>query len=428
MQVTEHFDVIVIGAGAAGLCAARELTRVKMKILLLEARHRIGGRMYTNIPHNFTVPIERGAEFIHGEASHTFQLLQEAKGEWVRIEGNTYQAHNDTIEETDFFDNDWSLILEKLETLTTDMTFADFLSEHFDGAAYETLREKITKFVEGYNAADITRVSSLALREEWSEDEDPAQYRINGGYAKLYEHLEREIAYSGGVMRLKNEVSEIVWKRGEVEVRTQVESFKAKKCLITIPVSLLSTNAIRFQPAVPHIQAAASKIGFGGVVKVTLEFKSLFWETKPSKKFKNVQFIFSDEKIPTWWSQFPNRTPLLTGWVGGPPSTKLSEDDTVVVNAAIESLANALHYPAEQIRQELKAWHVDRWTNEEFSCGAYSYAMLGTTEAINILQTPLEDTLYFAGEAIYKGPHRSTVEAALVSGHDAAKQICKKLI
>lgn len=425
MQVTEHFDIIVIGAGASGLCAARELTRVKMKILILEARDRIGGRMYTNIPQNFTSPIERGAEFIHGEASYTFQILKEARAEYVQIEGNTFQAHHDDMENADFFDDDWKLILEKLGELRHDMTFADFLSRYFGDIRYEMLRDKITRFVEGYNAADITKASSLALREEWSEEDDPAQYRIDGGYARLYEFLSREIENNSGVINLGHEVNTITWNAGNVEVKTKSEIFRGKKCVITVPVSILKSGSINFEPAIPSVSDAASRIGFGGVVKIVMEFKSAFWETEPARKFKNLQFLFSEEKIPTWWSQFPDRRPLLTGWLGGPSAENLNQPDEEILKLALTSLSNAMQCPSERIQEQLLAWQVDQWTDNEFFQGAYSYATIGTSDAVRILREPIQQTLYFAGEALYTGPHRSTVEAALTSGRDVAQLIVK---
>jgi monoamine oxidase len=426
MQVTEHFDIIVIGAGASGLCAARELTRANMKVLILESRDRIGGRMYTNIPQNFTSPIERGAEFIHGEATCTFQILKEARAEHIKIEGNTFQAFDDDLKKADFFDDNWKLILEKLETLKRDMTFAAFLSEYFGDAQYTMLREKIVKFVEGYNAADISKVSSLALYEEWSEEEEPSQYRINGGYAKLYEFLQREVEDHGGLIKLNHEVKEIIWRKNEVQVKTAFETFHGNKCVVTVPVSILRSGTISFEPAIPDLIDAACKIGFGGVVKVIIEFKSEFWETDLARKFKNLQFLFSDEKIPTWWSQFPDHRPLLTGWVGGPSAENMNLSNNEIFQRAMASLSNAMQCPEAKLRDQLVAWHVDQWKSDnKFSKGAYSYAMIGTADAVKTLCEPLEQTLFFAGEALYTGPHRSTVEAALVSGNDVARLVLK---
>jgi monoamine oxidase len=425
MQVKEHFDIIIIGAGASGLLAAVELTQVKLKILILEAQHRIGGRMYTNLPEDFTGPIECGAEFIHGDAPITLSILQDAKAAYTEMSGNVYQAHEENVEKEDFFDHEWKLVLDHLERLEADTTMSEFLTRTFPDKKYDGLKQKITKFIEGYNAADVTKVSSLALRDEWSEEEDPAQYRINGGYEKLYNYLKSQIETQGGIIKVNHKVQEVRWNKGEVEVRTNDGMFQARQCLVTLPVSLLKTDAIKFEPAVPHVAIAAGNIGFGGVIKINLEFKKRFWETEPKRKFKDVQFIFTDEAIPTWWSQSPNERPLLTGWLGGPRAEQLNQSDEDILKLAISSLANAMDYPEKKVKEQLIAYRVDQWVSNEFSRGAYSYEMVNSAQAITALERSIEETLFFAGEAIYNGPHKGTVEAALTSGRDAAKRILK---
>jgi monoamine oxidase len=241
----------------------------------------------------------------------------------------------------------------------------------------------------------------------------------------LYDFLAREIQSNGGVIKLRHEVKKIVWRKDHVLITTVAQTFTARKCLITIPVSILGSGSIHFQPTIPEVTLAASQIGFGGVIKVTLEFTSAFWETETPRKFKNLQFLFSDEKIPTWWSQIPDNRPILTGWLGGPSAETLNENDEAIFQSAIESLSNAMDYPVANIQKHMNAWHVDQWTQDQFSKGAYSYAMIGSADAVKFLQQPIEGTLYFAGEALYSGPHRSTVEAALVSGRDVARLILK---
>jgi monoamine oxidase len=305
------------------------------------------------------------------------------------------------------------------------MTFSQFLSTHFGEKKYEALRENAKKFVEGYNVADLDKVSSMALSEEWSEEKDPSQYRIKGGYAMVYDHLRNEIERNGGAIKLNQKVTEVRWSKGSVEVKTTLGTYQSKKCLVTIPVSILKTESLTFIPAIPQVSKAASHVGFGGVVKINLEFKNAFWETEPPRKFKDLQFLFTDESIPTWWSQVPDKRPLLTGWIGGPGAERLNQTDEEVFESAIESLANAMKYPVTKIKEHLLAWKVDQWVHNEYCIGAYSYGMVGTPEAVKVLQQPIDNTLFFSGEAIYDGPHKGTVEAALTSGADAAKRITR---
>lgn len=423
MQVTEHFDIIIIGAGASGLYAAHDLALKKMGVLVLEGQDRIGGRMYTNLPENFSAPIERGAEFVHGEAPLTLKILKKVKAEYVEMVGNIFQTTHDQIEKNDFFDSSWDDMLHELKKLKYDMPFAQFLSTRFGDSRHQELRDNARKFVEGYNAADLNKVSAMALCEEWTAEDDPAQYRIKGGYAVVYGHLNEIIQRNGGVIRLNQKVTQVKWAKGDVEVKVGPHTYRSKKCLITLPTSLLQTESLEFIPHLPQITKAASDIGYGGVVKINLEFTKAFWETDTPKKFHNLQFLFSEEVIPTWWSQVPDKRPLLTGWLGGPGADQLNQTDEQVFESAIVSLANAMNYPAKKIIGDLMAWKVDQWISNEYTLGAYSYGMVGTPEAVRVLQQPIEDTLYFAGEAIYSGPHKGTVEAALTSGADAANRI-----
>jgi monoamine oxidase len=423
MQIKEHFDIIIIGAGASGLYAAHELTKVKVGVLILEGSERIGGRMYTNLPENFSAPIESGAEFVHGEAPITLELLKKANAEYIEMKGNTFQVHDDEVEKREIFDSDWQTLIDELRKLKYDMPFAQFLSTHFGDAKYDELRANAKKFVEGYNAADLDKVSAMALSEEWSKDKDPAQYRIKGGYEMLYGYLKWKIEQAGGVIKLNHKVTEIAWKKGNVEVKTIHGIYQCRKCLITIPVSVLETDAVKFIPAVPQIITAAANIGFGAVVKINLEFKKAFWETETPRKFKDLQFLFTEEVIPTWWSQVPDTRPLLTGWIGGPGAARLNKTDEQIFESAITSLANAMKFPAEKIKQLLLARKVDQWVYNEFCIGAYSYEMVGSAKAVEVLQQPIDYTLYFSGEAIYSGPHKGTVEAALTSGANAATRM-----
>src|SRR5688572_6389235 len=105
------FDCIIIGAGACGLMASRELTRAGKSVLLLEARNRIGGRIYTIHNHSFSTFAEAGAEFIHGDLPITSSLLREAGLPFREMEGNIYQLENGVLKKSQLFDNEWELLM-----------------------------------------------------------------------------------------------------------------------------------------------------------------------------------------------------------------------------------------------------------------------------------------------------------------------------
>ena len=415
------FDCIVIGAGASGLMASRELTRAGKSVMLLEARDRIGGRIYTIHNHSFSAFAEAGAEFIHGDLPITSSLLREAGIAFREMEGNMYQLENGALKKNHFFDDEWELMMTELKKLKTDLPLAEFLHQKFPEEKFPSLYLNIKKFVEGYNAADITQVSSLALRKEWSEDEDPPQYRPTGGYGKLMEFLLQESINNGLALHLSKIVTNIQWQWKNVKVTTgDGASYMAEKVLITVPVGILQAGHINFEPPLPEHAAASKNIGFGPVIKFLMEFKEPFWHSPPFRNMIHLKFVFSDATIPTWWSQFPDTRPLLTGWLGGPSAHRIQHDQTYLKEQAITSLAYIFNCSADTVRDQLIAFHVEDWMVDPFALGAYSYATIKTPSARELLNTSAGDTVYFAGEALYDGPHTGTVEAALTSGMNAA--------
>src|ERR1700733_7500951 len=174
--------IIVIGAGAAGLIAARELARAGRKVTILEARDRCGGRIHPLPSGEFGYPAEGGAEFVHGEAPVTRRLLREAGLSTLRIQGARWNAEDGTLSRDDWSDPHAGELHKALMELRSDMTVAQFLRQHFAGAEYADLRSSILGMVEGYDAADPHRASVLALRDEWMDRGDSPQVRIAGGY------------------------------------------------------------------------------------------------------------------------------------------------------------------------------------------------------------------------------------------------------
>lgn len=419
-------DIIIIGAGAAGLMAGKMLCAAGFAVTILEARERTGGRVHT-LEHN-GITMEGGAEFIHGNLSLTIELLKEAgisytsiSGEAWEVEGNKWTLADDVFENA-------PLLKEKLKALTTDVSMEQFLSDNFAGDEHEGLRESVTSYVEGYYAADITRMSALRFYKEWMA-EDEQQYRVDGGYSSMIKYLEKEILANGGKIETSAVVKEINWSTSKVDVVTEEKTFTAEKVIITVPIGVLKCKSIKFSPAVPGLQQAVSTIGFGDVIKTLLYFDHAFWlddaqQQKLNLNTRNISFVFSSERIPTYWTQFPNDKPLLTGWLAGPAATQMSrESDAAILQQAITSLSNIFSIDEAQLYQWLLWYKVMNWPAEPFTAGGYSYSSVGSVEAKKLLNTPMNDTLYFAGEALYQSTETGTVEAALTTGKDVATKI-----
>jgi monoamine oxidase len=417
--------VIVIGAGAAGLMAAKELTETGIDVTIIEANERLGGRINTILDTSFDMPIEAGAEFIHGNLPLTIGLLKKAKINFHPIGDKRVFVKNGQWNLTDDPIPYWDALIEKMKGVKTDITIADFLTNNFADEKYESLRDNIRRYAEGFDLADINTASTIALRNEWMQEEEQ-QYRIDGGYHMLIEYLAQECKRSGVLIYRSCAAKKIEWQNNKVKIFTaDGKIFESNKVLITLPISILQKNndeknSIEFEPAINVQKAAAADIGYGSVIKICLQFDRSFWE----ERSKEISFIISDQKIPTWWIQMPARSSMLTGWLGGPNAKALMHtDESIIVESSLESLANIFSIEYDILKARLQANKVIDWSRDLYSLGAYSFATTQTAGAKKILQQGIQQTLFFAGEALYDGDSPGTVEAALTSGKNVAKHI-----
>ncbi|MFD1875096.1 flavin monoamine oxidase family protein [Hymenobacter bucti] len=419
-------DVLIIGAGAAGLLAARDIAAAGRRVLLVEARDYLGGRAHTLQPPGFTQAIEAGAEFMHGEVPLTRALLAEAGIGWQDTAGRTYVVQEgEARADADFFAQ-LPLVLAKLAELTEDLPLADFLAREFAGPAHAELRATTTQFAEGYDAADAQLVSALALRDEWLAGGAEDSPRPVGGYGPLLAWLAAQAQAAGAIVHLATPVLEIRWQPGQVEVlATTGAAYRARQVLCTVPLGVWQRRAgqpgyLGLSPDLPAHRAAAAQLGFGEVIKFVLEFETPFWQAQ----LPELEFLLSEAPVPTWWSQLPNPRPLLTGWVAGPAAQRLrTASADALLHLALTSLAQLLHTPMSALQAQLRASYVRNWGAEAHAYGAYSYPTVGAPAARAALAAPVADTLFWAGEGLYEGPAGGTVEAALVSGRQAARAL-----
>lgn len=428
-------DVLVIGAGAAGLMAAYKLTKKGKKVTVLEARNRTGGRIHTVNHESFFQHAELGAEFVHGDLPVTLNLLKEAgikcqpaNGEMVRYAKGRFTESEQLIE-------DWDLLIEHLNELKEDTNIYDFLLAEFPDDKYQSLRDGIWNYVSGYDNADPRKASAFALRKEWQNEDEDAQHRVDEGYCSMINYLAKTCREAGNNIYLNTVVKEIYWKEGEVRVVTDEGiNYDADKLIIALPLGVLQANwqekgAITFHPPIPEQTKAMQAMGFGAVIKFLLEFDKPFWEDNATKKLagkslKPMIFLLSDEEIPTWWTQHPQHSPMLTGWLGGPAAgDKKACTLDELLQQALQSLSNIFKLSVDELKGRLIAWNIINWANEPFTRGSYSYDTVAAPEARKVLNEPINTTLFFAGEHLYDGAAMGTVEAALTSGVEVAEKM-----
>jgi monoamine oxidase len=418
---SKHF--LIIGAGAAGLMAARELRRAGKAVTILEARDQCGGRIYPLPATQFGYPAEGGAEFVHGEAPVTRALMREARLSLSPIEGTRWNVRGGVFLQNESPAPHAARFYRALAELETDLPIAEFLEKQFAGGQYSDLRGAIKRMVEGYDAADSARASTLALRDEWMGRGLGTQGRIVGGHGALIEFLVRECQRQGALFHLGIVVTAIEVSDGRAVVCSEDgRTYEGDAAIITIPLPLLREIAL---PRPAREKAAASAdIGFGNVVKILLRFTTKWWAHVGGRDLSDLSFLHSSARIPTWWTQHPAGYPVITGWFAGPKTdTVASLGEHELVEMALASLAETFDLSLDDLAKDLVASRAINWGNEPFARGAYSYATPKTREAQSILGRPAGDAIFFSGEALYRGRDMGTVEAALVSGLDTVRAI-----
>ncbi len=276
--------------------------------------------------------------------------------------------------------------------------------------------------VEGYDAADPERASTLALRDEWMDGGGSTQARIAGGYGAVVDFLAAECRKHGVAIHLTSSVSAIEASNTKATARcANGDAHECDAAVLTVPLPLL--KEIVLPTAEREKAAAAAHIGFGNVIKILLRFETRWWTDKRTD-LADLTFLLSDKRIPVWWTQHQAEQPVLTGWFGGPKTEGMARfNEQELIGAGLGSLADIFGLDPSELRRTLVAARAINWAHDPFARGAYSYATLGTRAAQTMLLRSEGGAIFFTGEALYRGQDTGTVEAALASGLETARAV-----
>ena len=399
------FDVIVVGAGAAGLSAASRLARAGRRVLVLEARDRIGGRCWTRRMPGVGAPVELGAEFIHGQPAATLALLEGAGVPGVDSRRTQRLLWRGKLVAIEGFIEARKAARNAAALRHSDLSFAEFLARR---KLPPLTRAVARMMVGGFDAADPERVSARDIVEEWGHALAASQMRPQGGYAPLLEML----VAPGMTLRLRHRVREIRWRSGVVEV----DGLRARRAVITLPLGVLQAGDVRFLPD-PGKRRPLTMLASGPVIRVAMRFAEPFW----NERHPDVAFFHSlQAPFPTFWTPLPMRAPLLTAWAGGPKAARLTG------LARRELLGHALASLRSVFGRlpQVKGFYAQDWQADRFARGGYSYVRVGGQGARTELARPVRDTLFFAGEAT-DADEAGTVAGALRSGARSARRILR---
>lgn len=427
-------DVIVVGAGAAGMAAARRLAAAALRVVVLEARRRVGGRIWPRRLASDAFAAELGAEFIHGRAMETMALLRECGATAIDTGGEFWER--DPATGALALDESFSSplkIFESARDLDADESVERFL-QRFNGDGNRRAVEVARAFVEGFDAADPAIASVRAIACELHSGVDSISARPLGGYGMLLDALHNGCLTAGATLRLSTVVSRIEWRRNAVAVTARtawgaMQTLHARAAIVTLPVGVLRAgDAVEFKPELPREKRdALTSIEMGHVVRVALWFRSPFWERIAGGRYRDGAFFRSpDLPFSAYWTQVPVRAPLLVAWAGGPGAAAMSQlAPQRRIEVALDGCATLFgNRDAAYDAFELAETH--DWMTDPFARGAYSYVRVNGEPARAELAEPLDDALYFAGEATAADGQGGTVNGALESGERAAAMLIER--
>lgn len=417
---------LVIGAGIAGLAAARRLSDHGFSVVVLESRQRIGGRVWTD--RSWGTPIELGASWLEQEDVNPLKLLaNQSKLELTpsNLESMALYDHDgarfddDEVEELlEDFDDLMGRIEAMAQRIGTDISLGEAARRAISPSPLSAVDRRELEWALSIQVWDsAAELDRLSLRHfDPNIDSEAEDLTVGGGFDRLIEQLAK-----GLQIRQGQDVSRIEYDAAGVRVFAGSTPLAADLAVVTVPIGVLKSNRIAFRPELPQRKRAAiEKLEMGLLNKVALRYPRRFW---PADK----EFLGYMPREGAGFRHFVNLPPssgepILTAFAAGDHARDLERrDDRDIVAAAHETLqkmfGNRIPQPA--------GFRVTRWGADRFAFGSYSYVPLGGSgRDYDALAEPVLDRLLFAGEATHR-QFPATVHGAYLSGLREAERAAR---
>jgi monoamine oxidase len=423
--MTQGLPVGIVGGGMAGLIAAHHLSTRGRKVVLFEARDRLGGRVRPHDEEGWGLPIELGAEFIHGDAEPALALadavdvpVQAVPDRHAWRVGTSFESMGDT----------WKRFAKLLEGASSEPeeSAAEYAKKHlFEREDADLVR----LLIEDFHAAPLYDVSLRAMaKEARAAAEDPSQYRPGGGYGALLHGLERLLDPARVEVVTRSVVEAVQFAPGgpcmlTVRKNGSTEAVHVAQCVVTVPLGVLlaeDSRSIRFTPDLEATREALSGLAMGHALKLVIALRDAHWlRGLPGSDF----FHDTAGSFPTFWQEHADPFHQLTAWAGGSKAKLLEAlGPRDLVDSVASQLAGYVGVVPADVRESIIAVHHHDFGRDAFSLGAYPYARPGGSERLPEEARSVDHALFFAGDT-WDEHHFGTVAGALASGARAATRI-----
>jgi monoamine oxidase len=421
-------DVIIIGAGAAGIAAGMRLREAGQRVIILEARDRIGGRIHTDYEFaNF--PVERGAEFIHGANVVTHELVRQAGLSEIPVDRMGKLRWGSPARPIADLPDDERSLIEGLFKVYASLKDANLpgdvsLSKYFADNGYpQKIAQDIADVLFAQTCcASIYNLSCHDLQREMRVDhsgglEHGGESRIREGYSALITWMARDLD-----IRLNTPATHIQRTDQGVRITAKGADYTARACILTIPVAVLNeglkSGALTFDPPLSDIKREAiAAFRTEGATKLVYQFRQRLWDT-------DLTYMADDWFAARWWTpayERDNADAVISAFITATRAIGLYHHiDDAVLKLGLSDLGTMLGISDDDLHAALVKCEVVNWGEDPWALGGYAYVPVGKANARPALAAPESGGLFFAGEATAYDTNPQTVHGAIESGWRAA--------